>query len=179
MNKELNVLESINSIGNTTQRDIAKLTGISLGNVNAAIKSLIAKGYLIKATGKEKEVQYVLTDEGKRKKSIALLDKYSDVIRSVSYIQNQIEEVLGIYCTEKCLKPVLFGEEDEIISQLRIILHKMNIKFDERKIADRVNINYNGESSIFIVWHPDTEAKVRDSGLNYINIIDKIDINNR
>lgn len=179
MNKELNVLKNINNVGNTTQREIAKVTGISLGNVNAAIKSLILKGYLIKDIRKDKDVLYVLTDEGKRKKSMALLDKYSEVIGLTVYIQKQMEEIVSDCCMKKGLKPVLLEEEDEIKTQLRIILCKMNISFEERKIADTANINYNGESSIYILWHPDTEAEISRLGVNYINLIDKIDIKNR
>lgn len=176
MNKELSILKNINSVGNTTQRDIAKKTGISLGNVNAAIKNLILKGYLHKITNSEREVKYVLTKEGERNKSIALLNRYSEIIDLTLSIQKQIEETVNDLCIKRGLFPILVGEDNEIKTYLIKALNKMDIGFEERKIAEVANINYNVESKIIIIWHPDAGIQMKDADIRYINIIDKIEL---
>lgn len=175
MKREISVLRCINSEGNTTQRDIAKSTGMSLGNVNAAIKSLISKGLLHKKPSNERDVQYVLTDEGKRRKSIALHNEYSEIIGSTFHLQKKIEKVINDCCVRKGLKPILVGENDEIHNYLIKTLKTMKIEYEAIKLEDLPDINNKLEDTIFLIWHFDLEEILKNDGFRYIHILNEID----
>lgn len=69
MEKELKVLEVLNKNKNISQRDIAKLTDISLGKINYILKDLILEGY-IKSEKDNRRFNYCITNLG-----IELLEK--------------------------------------------------------------------------------------------------------
>jgi len=173
MKKELSVLRYINSDGNTTQRDIARLTGMSLGNVNAAIKNLIEKGLLLKKANNERVVEYILTSEGKRRKSTALLEEYSLIVESTLAFQQNVIEVIDECCTSKGLHPVLLGYEDGILRYLENILKSVDTQYEIKTVKSLSDFKAR-ENTVTIVWQPDIESALKQKGLTYIHILDRI-----
>ena len=55
------------------------------------------------------------------------------------------------------------------------MLKIMDINYEDRKIAEFDNINYNKKDRIMIVWHPDSENRVKSYRIKYINIIEKVE----
>jgi len=175
MKSEISVLRYINSDGFTTQRDIARLTGMSLGNVNAVIKRLILKGFLQKRLNNERVIKYILTEEGKRKKALSLHEEYTDMICSVSSFQRNVEGIIKSYCVKDRLTPILLGEEDQLQGYLIGILNKLKVSYKILDLEEFERLDTFDIQSLIFVWHPNLELELKRRGTRYLNILEKVD----
>ena len=106
------VLHNLEDNPSLSQRDLAKILGISLGAVNYCLKALIEVGH-IKAQNFKKnpnkfEYLYILTPSGIRKKTLLTGDFLKRKMKEYEDLKNEIEGVkfksLNINLNSKLLK---------------------------------------------------------------------------
>lgn len=94
-NQEVKILEAIQSGKEViSQRDIAKIAGISLGMTNIIIKRLIDKG-LLKARGiNNRKLKYLLTPEGLETISIKGRNYFKGTIKKIVLFKDAIDLII-------------------------------------------------------------------------------------
>ncbi len=88
--KELKVIDSISRNSDSSQRDIAKDVGLSLGLTNILINRLIKEGYLKVRHLNTRKVRYIITPRGLKEKA---KKSYKFMRRSFSVI-NRLKEII-------------------------------------------------------------------------------------
>ena len=68
-NRDLNILEQIETNPDTTQAGIATQVGVAVGTVNWHLKRMLKKGYVKVTRVKGRRVRYLITPEGIAEKS--------------------------------------------------------------------------------------------------------------
>lgn len=95
MDKELLVLTAVEQTPETSQRELAQQTGLSLGTVNILLKKMIREGLLKLEKIPSNRVAYMLTPKGiaeKKKKTIYFIKHY---YRFIADAQDQIRKEIG------------------------------------------------------------------------------------
>lgn len=152
MTSELEILKSVESKENITQRELARRTGLSLGAVNVLIKRLIHKGLIKIEHISTRTIKYMLTPKGLMEKARLTYKYIVTSYNHISDIENKLEQVL---CSNATYTNIfLYGEKDElyeiIISKLRAMNKKYEIVGDECLYT-----LYNMKGNIIITWSPD------------------------
>lgn len=155
MEKELKVLEVLNKNKNISQRDIAKLTNISLGKINYILKGLIAEGYIKSEKGNRK-FNYCITNLG-----IELLEKKFKSIdeRRIS-LQGDVPKVNHAVI-------LAAGERSEFDKPVGLL------KINEETILDRTIaiLRKNGIENIVVVAGYKNEVMKEYCNRNGVDII--------
>ena len=106
------VLHNLEDNPSLSQRDLAKILGISLGAVNYCLKALIEVGH-IKAQNFKKnpnkfEYLYILTPSGIRKKTLLTGDFLKRKMKEYEDLKNEIEAIklkpLNVASNKKSIK---------------------------------------------------------------------------
>ena len=173
MNNEFQILQNINIGKVTTQRDIAKSTGMSLGNVNILIKRLISKGLLKIEKISPKMIKYILTPEGIKEKAQLT---YNYIIYSYKYI-NELNQKMDMLFkeleTKTNTKLALIGKNDEICEMLINRLKDKNIEYECHRSelsAKQETIN----EYIYLVWSNESSDILSDKGIGHINLLEVV-----
>lgn len=187
MENEFQILNSIERNGNITQRDIAKNTGMSLGNVNVLIKRLVKKGFLKIEKFNPKTIRYILTPDGLKLKAELTYSYVKISYKYINEINNKIEILLKNETYKGVEKYLLLGAHDEVCQILINNLSKNKIEYmciksleefgkwrllrnkEKNDITQKTNHN-----ETFIVWQPEFISELVFWGFNYINILDAI-----
>ncbi len=171
MQNEVEILNNIEKNKNSTQRDIAKNTGMSLGNVNILIKRLVRKGMLKVERLTPKTIRYILTPEGLKEKAEAT---YRYVVKSYRFINNindKIDFLLNSHKISEMGEVILFGDNDEICEMLEEKFNKQNITY---VYTNHINdIKANSLNTVF-VWHPNYIEQLMESNMEFVNLLDNI-----
>src|SRR5690348_14940283 len=94
MENELQILNKIECKENMTQRDIAKSTGMSLGNVNLLIKRLVKKGLLKIERINPRTIRYILTPQGLKERTEATYRYVVESLRFMHEVNQKIERLI-------------------------------------------------------------------------------------
>jgi DNA-binding MarR family transcriptional regulator len=177
MENELLILNTIEKNNNATQREIAKNTGISLGNVNILIKRLVKKGMIKIERINPRAVQYILTPHGFRGKAEATYRYIVSSYRYITEINRKIDILFEKYFTKQQKHVYLFGDRDEISEILINKLNSANMEYTSLENLDEVKACpyiMLGEDPAVIVWQPEYEELLKKIGINYIYLLEEI-----
>jgi len=128
--KAFKVLEALNDREITTQRQLSEHTGISLGQVNYVVKSLIGKG-LVKIGNFSKSKQkigyaYLLTPKGIEAKSKLAVDYITSKLNEYIKIRQKIKKRL-ISAEQKGHNTFVFVGPDIVKEQVDSIIRDNNM----------------------------------------------------
>ncbi len=171
MENELQILQNIQKSSFITQRDISKLTGISLGNVNLIIKKLIEKGMVKVEKLNTRSMKYTLTSKGIKEKAEAT---YKYIIESYKFINgfhNNMEDRIKELNEKKYEKVILFGPQDEICNVFKSTFNRKGILYNCISDKDVIKNTRHFENTIVFVWHPDFESYFQASNFEYVNLL--------
>lgn len=171
MESEFQILDNIEKNNTVTQRDIAKNTGMSLGNVNTLIKRLVKKGFLKMERLNAKTIRYILTPKGIKEKAERT---YTYIVESYKYfneINHRIEAVISSHLSDGTKQVYLFGNKDEIYELLKDKFHQLRISHELIQSCDNLRATDN---SIILTWHPDYTEILESKGIPYVNLLDAI-----
>ncbi|MFZ5987222.1 MAG: winged helix-turn-helix transcriptional regulator [Bacillota bacterium] len=172
MNSEFSILSSFNNNSDLTQRDIALITGKSLGNVNQAIKNLVKEGLLEIEKKGSRTIKYILTQQGIKKKAEITYKYLIDSCRNIKKFNIVIDKHLEGINMSKTMTTVLFGHNDEICEIISCRLRAKNASFVVINSTLEIGQIDISNSMQFIVWHPDFIETVKARSINFINILD-------
>lgn len=173
MDNEFLIMNAINSNQSKTQRDIAKNTGMSLGNVNVLIKKLINKGFLKVERINTKAIRYMLTSEGLKEKVKAT---YNYIVSSYRYINEISSKIDSIICSKAFIginEVCLVGEPDEISELIKMRIKHYNISYKHFVITDEV-CDFSPDNTVFIAWNPSYIEKLIERNVSFINLLDRL-----
>ncbi len=191
MDNELEILKNIDNHKRTTQRDIARNTGMSLGSVNILIKRLLNKGLLKMERLNPRTIRYILTPKGVKEKAEAT---YRYVLRSYKFINEvdqQIENILNNKLIKEFSEIVLFGDKDEILELITNKIKKTSKSYrvirDIKELKDLLarvdNVEMQGKKNcqlstvncqLILTWHPDYSEILEKEKINYINLFENM-----
>jgi len=141
---EITILENIyNKPGELRQRDLAEITGLSLGMTNAILKRLALKGFLTIKRINNRNIHYIVTPSG-----IELITKksylyFKRTIKNVVYYKETIEKLVLDIKTRGYGGLILKGSSD-----LDFIVEHVCLKNDlkyikEDRIIDNIFLLYS------------------------------------
>ena len=187
MENEFQVLKNVESNGNVTQRDIARNTGMSLGNVNILIKRLVKKGMIKIEKLTPHTIRYILTPRGLKEKAEITYRYILSTYNFINEINSKIDNLIDNYIYTEIKHTILFGSKDEIGELLK---NKLNHKLVQNKHIkslvelekelssingyDPGNQTTDGQNCLILVWQPDYQEMLFDKEIKHISLLDKI-----
>lgn len=173
MESELQILNNIEKNEYATQRDLARSTGMSLGNVNLLIKRLVKKGLVKIERLNAKTIRYILTPQGLKEKTQAT---YNYIVASYKFINDINQKLDEIIISRKLgdnSRVILFGYNDEICELIRNKFNHLKIGYTNMLTIDELR-GRGTSDSVIIIWHPDSLEIMKNENMEYINVLDKI-----
>ncbi|MCF8069616.1 MAG: MarR family EPS-associated transcriptional regulator [Desulfobacterales bacterium] len=179
-NKEFLILEALDAKENITQRQLSKQTGISLGQANYVLKSLMVKGLVKlekfhKNSNKAKYV-YLLTPKGIEAKSRLAVNFVVSKLKEYDSLRLKIEECLLALSEDHFDNFVFYGPDivkdliTSVISDKNININISAHKSDINKF-DKSTCNASGVV-IFFDDNPGIRTEIKDlTGISSKNII--------
>ncbi len=175
MKNELSVLLNINNDGNTTQRDIAKSTGMSLGNVNILIKRLVSKGLLKIEKLNPRTIRYILTPKGLKEKTEATYRYVVDSYRMITDVDHKIGQFLDDHKYNDETEFILFGQRDELFQLISNKIEERNITYTVIEEPYDLHSKITGRENFFVmVWNPRCIEVLEATGIGYMNLLGRV-----
>jgi len=161
MEREHLILNYIQNEEQTTQRQIAGETGLSLGSVNLLLKRMIKKGLIKIERLNARTIRYILTPYGLAEKSKLtyryIKHSYAQITRLASAVENLLEKIQ----VGKDEVIYLYGPQNEVFEVLNLVLGKGKINHvyitDDRRLPDP------STQIVIIVWDLSDEEKLAPS----------------
>lgn len=177
MENEFQILKNIEKNKNATQRDIAKSTGMSLGNVNILIKRLIKKGLLKMDKLNPKTIRYILTPEGIKEKAELTYKYFVISYKYINEINSRIDAIFNECKLIDC-GCIVFGENDEVFQLVQNNFKQKGVDCKYIGSLDKLK-DFLGTSSILelkervvISWGNSYIAALNELNLKYINLLE-------
>jgi len=155
--KELTILENIyNKPGEVRQRDLAEITGLSLGMTNAILKRLAVKGLLTIKRVNNRNIHYIVTPTGIEALTRKSYRYFKRTIKNVVYYKEAIENLAIDVKKQGYDGLVLKGSSDlDFIVEHSCI--KANLKYMKEDLVS---------SNVFLLYSenylPDKETQSND-----------------
>jgi DNA-binding MarR family transcriptional regulator len=92
--RELHILEQIETHPDATQADLAEELGVAIGTVNFALRRLIKKGYIQAKQLQRRRLQYIITPAGIALRSKLAIDSLQYSMRLYREIRQQARELI-------------------------------------------------------------------------------------
>jgi len=169
MEKELEILQQIQDNEYVTQRDLAQITGVSLGTINILLKKMIKTGLIKIEKLNPQKIKYILTPEGMAEKTAKT---YQYIVKSYNNISKMQKTIISIIENQKenGIKAIyFFGEDDEVYKIIQLVLQS-SIKIKHKRINDIKSIN-KSKSTIVLVWNNQKEQILNQNNIENINIL--------
>ncbi len=172
MEKELEILQQIQDNEYVTQRDLAQITGVSLGTINILLKKMIKTGLIKIEKLNPQKIKYILTPEGMAEKTAKT---YQYIVKSYNNISKIQKTIISIIENQKenGIKAIyFFGEDDEVYKIIQLVLQS-SIKIKHKRVNDIKFIN-KSKSNIVLVWNNQKEQILNQNNIENINILKHI-----
>ena len=172
METEYKVLSHLQENETTTQRQISKRTGLSLGSVNLLLKKMVRKGLVKIERLNKRTVRYILTPQGIKEKS-SLTYRY---IKSTYHLIEKINQKLDQLVAERENidqdSVALCGPADEIQEIISQHLKKNKVKY--RCYPDAASLDKPaGKNRLVLIWRPEEEENLKKAhrAVNVLNML--------
>ncbi|WZL83103.1 winged helix-turn-helix transcriptional regulator [Vallitaleaceae bacterium 9-2] len=122
MDKELILLNIIESDGNVNQRVLAKALDVSLGTVNHMLQEYEEENIMTPIRKKNRKVEYLLTDYGKEYHNKLLVDYISSCFEAIAHIRKKVKEQIYLLLDQGIRQFFIQGNTDEISRVVKMCL---------------------------------------------------------
>lgn len=156
-----------------SQRQLARLSDLSLGQLNLILHRLVEKGFVTIEKLNPRSMRYILTPKGITRNTRRTYGYIKNAFKLVLLLKSEVEQIFGHY-TAMGYTIYLDGEKDEIYQILRQIT-------GERKLPQAVWISGTPEprdmasKPLVLVWQAEKEEIYKKLGVEYINLLNRID----
>lgn len=124
MDKEYLILSRIDGEEETSQRELARSTGLSLGTVNLLLKKMVREGLVKMESIPANRVVYMLTPKGMMEKAAKTVKYVKHHYGAIRETQSRIREALeGLLAEEQELS--LLVSDDELGDLVRQVVREM------------------------------------------------------
>ena len=172
MEQEYKVLTHLQGYEQTSQRNISKRTGLSLGAVNILIKKMVRKGLVKVEKLNSRTVRYIITPQGMKEKTRLTYQFVRSSYRRILNITTAVEDLINTENAGPGAKEiVLYGPADEIEAILKNTLRGLNIKPEIRR-PEEDSFKPAPEQLVLTWRHEDEETLPAGSGVvNIMNLV--------
>ncbi|MFA6308355.1 MAG: winged helix-turn-helix transcriptional regulator [Clostridia bacterium] len=177
MKHDEKILKYIAKDENVSQRQLAKYTDLSLGNLNLVLHRLATKGLITIEKINTRNLRYILTPQGIARNTKRTYNYIQSAVKLVLSINQELSLICRQYLSDGHTV-YIDGSNDEI---QKIIKHVLN----EQKLSKVIWINCiddikdthtkNGSSPLVILWEGEKEQAYKEQGIEYINLLSRID----
>ncbi|MGI6778258.1 MAG: winged helix-turn-helix transcriptional regulator [Acetivibrionales bacterium] len=177
MESELRILNTIEKNNSATQREIAKSTGMSLGNVNILIKRLVKKGMIKIERLNPRTIRYILTPHGFREKAEITYRYIVSSYRYINDVDRKINILLKKHLGENKCRVYLFGSRDEIYEILVNNLNNSGSEYTQLNTIEEVKACpgiMQEERPVVIAWQPEPVEMLKQAGIKCIYLMQEI-----
>jgi len=171
-NDEL-VLSYIFKEKDISQRKIANHIGLSLGQTNIILHSLVKKGLLKIEKINPRNVKYILTPKGIAKNALRAYNCIINSISNVLALQDELLNIVQVYTDKDCLI-FLDYDDDEVYAVLRQIVCDRDLR-QVNLLSDIDGAANASKDAVVIIWRNEKVESYRSLGIECINILDGID----
>lgn len=166
--KETVVLDSIFHKPSISQRELAKMTGVSLGLVNVILRKFVSTGYIQVSRLNKRKIQYLLTPQGLLE-TVKKTHKYAtETIQNYKRIQSQLVSLLKSLHTSGYDYFSIQGD-----GELRELLESVLLECLEEAPATLGKIHRQGPRSIVL----DITTDPFEFKGDVVNVLEKIGLN--
>lgn len=165
MNHDEKVLKYIAKDENISQRQLAKYTDLSLGNLNLVLHKLVEKGLVKIEQINPRSLRYILTPQGIARNTKRTYNYIQNAVKLVLEMDRKIKSIYSEY-VEKGYTIYIDGEEDEIYKMLKQITNDkslVGIKWIEAE-----NDKIKDLKPLVLVWQQEQEEKYKNKNIEYI-----------
>lgn len=170
MNRELFILLTLSDNPLISQRELGRLSGLSLGTVNAVLKGMEESGIIDYQLEDGKKPVYHLTDSGNSLKNKLILQEVTDSYQFISRIKGHLKKRLSKKLREGYQLFYLYGRHDEMYKLLKMCLIelKQTAHFSYLE-CDSLELELD-EKAILLLWDESDEQFMKD-GIIYLNLL--------
>ena len=167
------MLNYISKKEDVTQRKIAKYMGLSLGQTNFILHNLVEKGLLKIEKITPRNIKYILTPQGIAKNAKRT---YNYIINAINHVLSLETELLSIVedYTTKGYTVYLDGEKDEVYNILQLIISD-NKMTQIKWVSNADELVKTNQKALVILWHNEKTEIYEKLGIEYLNLLDRID----
>ena len=162
MEDEYQVLTYLQENENTTQREISKSTGLSLGAVNLLLRKMVRKGLIKIEKLNARNMRYILTPRGMSEKSLLAYRYIRQSYRQILKINKTLDYLLALWHSESNSNPVIiFGPPDEI---REIVIQHLKLSNVPYELYDSIPPSSLSSPGIkpFLVWRGEEEKALQN-----------------
>ncbi len=156
-----------------SQRQLAKLSELSLGQLNLILHRLVEKGFVTIEKLNARSMRYILTPKGIARNAGRTYNYIKNAFKLVLLLKAEVEHIYGQYEANGYII-YLDGESDEIAQ----ILHQIA---NERKLPGSVWLSGTSvpqdtdKKPVVLLWQAKKEEIYKKQGIEYINLLNGID----
>ncbi len=156
-----------------SQRQLAKLSELSLGQLNLILHRLVEKGFITIEKLNARSMRYILTPKGIARNAGRTYNYIKNAFKLVLLLKVEVERIYELY-EANGYTIYLDGEKDEI-SQ---ILHQIT---NERKLPGAIWLSSTSvlqdreKKPLVLIWQAEREVIYKEQGIEYINLLDRVD----
>jgi len=172
MDKQLLLLRELHLNPVTTQRDIAKAVGLSLGSVNELIKQMVNMGILKIEKISQKKVMYNLTSLGITQRAKGTYKYISEAYAFLKELNKRIDGLMSNINEDRIV--VLFGEYDDLYDIIKTRLDNNGIQYITINSYEGLKLLSDKNKLLLIVWNPENIPLLNDDNYDYIDILSYI-----
>jgi len=158
---------------NISQRQLAKLSDLSLGQLNLILHKLVAKGFITIERINPRSMRYILTPKGIARNAKRTYNYIKNAFKQVMILKAEVEQIFQEY-NEKGYTVYLDGDEDEIYQILHQIISENKIQ-KAVWMADLPETRDIASKAVVLVWQIEKEEKYKESDIEYINLLNRVD----
>ncbi|NLD48656.1 MAG: winged helix-turn-helix transcriptional regulator [Clostridiaceae bacterium] len=172
MDKELILLREIHLKPTITQRDMAKVLGLSLGSVNDLLKRMVKIGVVEIEKISQKRTKYQLTSLGISQKAEGTYKYISELYRYLKDLNKNIDNLLSSINDDSIV--VLFGENDDVFDVIKMILDKRGRQYITAVSYEELDTLSGKDKLLLIAWQPENIKLLNYSEYNCIDLLNCI-----
>ncbi|HYE10146.1 MAG TPA: winged helix-turn-helix transcriptional regulator [Patescibacteria group bacterium] len=169
MDKEYIILESIDNNSMTTQRELSKKLGISLGSINLLINKMVREGLIKVERVNTNTILYMLTPKGFMEK----LNKTYNYIRIHYKYISEVKEKFKYQLSnlDHKAKIVVVLEHDEISDLVATAIKELN---RPNLMQKSNNDDIDPASCLIVVVDNELYGYYKDKGYEVVNLMERI-----
>lgn len=158
-NSEIDILQILDNNEDISQREIARLSGFSLGKVNILLKKFAKKGFVKIEKLNSKNLRYILTPKGMSHLTSKTLKYMKNSYQAVNYLITKVKK-LSLKKKFEGKNFFIYGDKDEIHEIIIVTLNQLGVDYISIHDIDKANFT-SDENFIVLYWNPDYIEKIK------------------
>lgn len=167
---EHRIISELSKNSDASQRQLSKVSELSLGMVNIVLHRLIEKGYMKIKQLDGRKVQYILTPKGFSEKLKRSKQYVRNTVSLISSMKESVKKIVGDYRMTGVRKFAVLGR-GELLTVIELAVRELGLEDIELSRADGLSSIRPGTQVVFCVSEI---PRSRSAGTEFVDIMQKI-----